>query len=78
MINKSMPRTAAECKRCCGVFPQIIQPDGRRHEYIIVCPTCGKKTRPYREPWIAAQAWDCRDVIRPGHTRKPEQLTFLG
>lgn len=78
MKNRTMPRAAGECKTCCGHLPQIMQPDGRRHEYIIACPICGNRTRAaYREEWTAAQAWDCRETTHAQRTGNiEEQLHF--
>lgn len=85
MINRNYPRPASDCRRCCGSAPDIVQPDGRRHAFAVVCPTCGKRTAAYRAWWIAEQEWNCNNTTLAApqkktiaKTRQPEQLTFLG
>lgn len=47
-----------DCKKCCGVYPKLIDQippnDFCRYE----CEVCGKTTEAYIMPWLARDAWN--------------------
>ena len=72
MINKQFPRVANDAKKCCGEIPVLMQPDGRKHEYIVICQRCGRKTLPSRQYWIAEMEWNCGNTLGGAKKRQNE------
>lgn len=73
---KNIVRVASDCKRCCGSFPVLIKPDGRKSEVAVCCPVCGKQTKPYKQYWIACQEWDAGYYAFKPKVSDAEQISF--
>ena len=46
------------CEKCCGVYPKLTIGIGTEDLCRYECEVCGKRTKPYRMPWEAEEAWN--------------------
>ena len=57
------------CDKCCEVYPKAeVEGNISNQDFYYICEVCGKRTRGYKMPWLARDAWNRGDFL-PGQIR---------
>lgn len=47
-----------DCRKCCGVYPKLMDNGGFDAKVFFQCEVCGRRSEAFSMPWLARDNWN--------------------